>query len=56
MTKSLYEIIQEIVKDLKRNSGTYQEMLDRLTQEGMDKEDAEKLLRRLLDQIVDEER
>lgn len=51
---SIYKKIQEIVKAIRASSLEYNEMLDILTEAGMEEEDAEKLLERLISQVEDE--
>jgi hypothetical protein len=53
--KSIYQRAKEIIEYIRSKSPTYQQLVDRLTQEGMDKEDAEKLIDVLTKPIEDEE-
>jgi hypothetical protein len=53
--KSLYQRAKEIIEYIRSKSPTYQQLLDRLTQEGMDREDAEKLIDKLTKPIEDDE-
>lgn len=53
--KSQYQIIRELVAEIRKGSKTYQQMLDTLTQADIDEAAARKILDRLLLKQVDEE-
>jgi len=48
MSDKIPPAVYKIIRDIMASNLTYQQMLDRLTQEGLDREDAEKLLDRIL--------
>jgi len=54
-TNPLQQIIRDLIKRIKDNSKEYSEMLDTLTEAGLEEADAEKLLDRLITQVEDEE-
>lgn len=54
MGGSLYDLIREIVEELRRGSRDFLDMKRRLIKLGLTGEDADKLLDRLLHQVEDE--
>lgn len=53
--KTKSEVIKELLDAIRKNSMTYQQMLDRLTEAGMNDADARKLLDRLTNPLEDDE-
>lgn len=51
---SFYSEIKQIVKQLREGSQNYQEMLDSLTEKGLEEEDAQKILDILMKQVEEE--
>ena len=52
--KSIYQVIQDIVIELRNGGLDYHSMIHRLVEAGMDSDSADKLLDRLMKQVDDE--
>ena len=53
--KSIYQVIQDIVQELRNGGLNYNSMIRRLVEAGMDVDSADKLLDRLMKQVDDEQ-